>query len=346
MTDGIDAARILIVDDEYANVRLLERILVRAGFHQVIGTSDSRRVPDLCRTFPPDLLLLDLRMPGLDGFEVLDILVRERPAGDFLPVIILTADESREARERALSGGATDFLAKPFQPFEILLRIRNHLHTRFLYLQLEERNRSLERRVMDRTLELEKAQREILERLTQAVEARDGETGDHTRRVGVNAARLAASVGLPETRVEVIRRAAPLHDVGKIAVPDTILLKPGRLTDEERRVLESHTTSGARLLSRGESDLLRTAELIALSRHERWDGRGYPNGFETDAIPFEARIVAIIDVFDALSHDRPYRAAWPADRVKGFMREQVGSHFDPEIAAVFFDLHGAGELLV
>jgi putative two-component system response regulator len=331
-------AKILIVDDEYANVRVMERILARAGYEHVASTTDPREVASLCRRSPPDLVLLDLRMPHLDGFDVLSQLVESGPEEDYLPVIVLTADDSKEAKKQALSAGAADFLSKPFQPFEILLRIRNLLRSRQLYCQLQDRNRQLEDRVIRRTRDLERSQREMLERLTQAVETRDGETGAHTRRVGEISARLARALGLPDERVDLIRHAAPLHDVGKIGIPDAILMKTGPLTVAEFEVVKTHTTLGAKILCNADSSLMRMAEQIALSHHERWDGTGYPHGAGGEAIPIEARIVAVVDVFDALSHDRCYRDAWPIEKVLAEIERDSGRYFDPAVARAFLAL--------
>jgi putative two-component system response regulator len=342
----VETARILVVDDEPANVRLLERVLGREGYTGVVGTTDARRVPDLFRAYLPDLILLDLRMPHVDGFTILDQIATLNHGGGFLPIVVLTADDSKEAKERALSAGATDFISKPFQTFEILLRIRNLLQTRQLYVELQHRNQRLETRVVERTRELEHAQREMLERLSQAVETRDGETGEHTRRVGENSARLARALGLPDDRVELLRRAAPLHDVGKIGIPDAVLAKRGALTAAEREIMKTHTVLGAKILAQGDAELMRAAERIALGHHERWDGTGYPNGLAGEEIPLEARIVAVVDVFDALVHDRPYRDAWPVERALAEIETGAGRHFDPAVAAAFLRAHAAGGLVM
>lgn len=321
-------ARILIVDDHDANVEALKRILRRAGFAFLNSATDPRTGVTLAQTWQPDLMLLDLHMPGLDGFGVLDAIRPQLNAG-YLPVLMLTADSSDETKQRALAGGAKDFLTKPFDPTEVLLRIANLLETRFLYCTIREHNEFLEKRVAERTRELEEAQMEILQRLAAAAEFRDDDTGQHTQRVGRLAGLLAGTLGLPEDRVDIIRRAAPLHDVGKIGVPDAILLKPGRLTRNERRVMQSHTTIGATMLAGGRSPLVRTAELIACCHHERWDGRGYPNGLCGEQIAIEARIVAVVDFLDALTHDRPYRKAWSLERTLDAIAAERGRHFDP-----------------
>jgi putative two-component system response regulator len=186
----------------------------------------------------------------------------------------------------------------------------------------------------------------MLERLAQAVETRDGETGEHTRRVGENSAHLARALGLPDDQVELLRRAAPLHDVGKIGIPDAVLAKRGALTAAEREVVKTHTVLGAKILAQGDSELMRAAERIALGHHERWDGTGYPNGLAGEEIPLEARIVAVVDVFDALVHDRPYRDAWTETRALAEIEAGAGGHFDPAVAAAFLQAHAAGGLVM
>ena len=211
-------ATILIVDDEPANVRLLERILQREGFESIESTNDPRHFLALYTAKRPDILLLDLHMPGMDGFAVMEQLKGRIPAGDFVPILVLTADVTPQARQKALTAGAKDFLTKPVDPTEVVLRIRNLLQTRYYYRQLQNQNETLERKVSERTRELENAQIEILERLARAAEYRDDETGHHAQRVGHTAALIARKLGLSDTDVVLIRRAAPLHDVGKLAV--------------------------------------------------------------------------------------------------------------------------------
>jgi putative two-component system response regulator len=334
-------ARLLIVDDEPANVRLLERILERAGYGDLVATSEAETVPTLFAAARPDLVLLDLHMPPVCGFALLERLAGGDAAGVFLPVVVLTADSSREARERALRAGASDFLLKPFDPVEVVLRIANLLEMRHLHLRLGEENRRLEERVRLRTAELQRAQDEVLERLARAAEMRDDETGQHTRRVGERAAVLGAALGLPPATVELLRHTAPLHDVGKIAIPDAILRKPGPLAAAERKAMERHTLLGASILSGGGSAAMRMAEEIALGHHERWDGAGYPLRLAGEEIPLAARIVAVADVYDALAHDRPYRAAVPPAEALRHIAAGAGSHFDPRVAAAMLESVGS-----
>jgi putative two-component system response regulator len=326
-------ARILIVDDEEQNVTLLRRLLERAGFGHLESTGDPREVADLYARFRPDLILLDLHMPHMDGLEVLDQLNQISEAS-YLPVLMLTGDLSQGAKREALSRGAKDFVSKPFHADEVLLRISTLLETRFLYLQIQSQNQMLEAKVRERTRELEAAQIEIIERLARAAEFRDDNTGQHTERVGQMAALLAKKIGLPDSQVSLIRRAAPLHDVGKIGIPDSILLKLGKLTPEEFAIVRTHTTIGARILSGSRFPILRLAEEIAFNHHERWDGDGYA-GIAKDAIPLAGRIVTVADVFDALMQKRPYKAAWPVGEAMAEIERQRGRQFDPALADAF-----------
>ncbi len=332
------AGCILIVDDQENNVRILERMLRKAGYDQLVSTIDPRTALPLLEAHKPDLILLDLHMPYLDGFGVLEQFSPHIPEGTYLPILVLTADISTEAKQRALSMGAKDFLAKPFDTTEVLLRIRNLLEARFLYIALQMQNDVLEMKVQQRTRELEDAQVEILERLALAAEFRDDATQEHTQRVGQYSARLARRLGLPDHVVNLIRLAAPLHDLGKIAVPDTVLLKLGRLTDEEFELIKSHTHVGARILSGSRHPLLQLAEQIALTHHEHWDGSGYSPGFRGEEIPLVSRIVAVADVFDALTHARPYKKAWPVADAVAEIRRQSGRQFDPRVVEGFVEL--------
>jgi putative two-component system response regulator len=334
----LQESRILIIDDESANIGLLRRVLERAGFTNLQSTMDAREVPALVKASAPDLILLDLWMPHMNGFEVLEQLRPEIGDTTYLPILVVSADITAEAKTRALSRGAKDFLNKPFDLVEVMLRIRNLLETRHLYLELQRQNEVLEARVRERTRELEEAQIEVIDRLARAAEYRDHTTGQHTRRVGELSALLATMLQLPCEEVELIRRAAPLHDVGKISLSDAILLKPGRLSPAEIELNRSHTTLGADLLSGGHFPLLQMAEEIALTHHERWDGAGYPRGLVGTEIPLSGRIVAVADVFDALVHERPYKRAWTAEEAVTEIAEQSGKQFDPDVVRALISL--------
>jgi len=352
------SAHILIVDDEPANLLLLQRVLLSAGYQRISGASDGLEAIAICENETPDLVLLDLMMPHCDGFGVLEALspILER---EYLPILVLTAYVERGARQRALKMGAKDFLTKPFDHVEVLLRVNNLLETRLLTLQLSEQNRLLEARVAERTAELntsyerlldintqlqktqravEESQVEVLHRLAQAAELRDDDTGQHTQRVAVIAARLAEKMGLEQEEIDLILRAAPLHDVGKIGISDTILLKPGKLVPEELDTMRKHTLIGGTLLAAGQSPVVRLAETIALTHHERYDGSGYPCGLKGEEIPLEGRILSVVDVFDALTHERPYKKAWPVDEALAEIERQRGSQFDPHVVDAFLEL--------
>jgi putative two-component system response regulator len=328
-------ARVLVVDDEHANVRLLERLLSRWGFADVVSTTSSARAVALCRKSRPDILLLDLQMPDPNGFRLMELLADEIQGPTRLPVVVLTADISADVRRKALAGGARDFLTKPFDPTEVELRVRNLLETRRLQLELQSHNETLERRVRERTHDLDIARLETLERLALAGEYRDDNTHEHAERVGRSVARIAAALGEPAEEVELIRRAAPLHDIGKIGVPDAILLKPGKLDRRERQLMKGHAAMGHQILSGSGSRVLQLSAEIALTHHERWDGEGYPVGRRGDEIPLSGRVTALADVFDALMHRRPYKQAWSIDAALAEIRHEAGRHFDPTVWEVF-----------
>jgi putative two-component system response regulator len=327
-------ARIMIVDDEEPNVRLLERVLRDAGFGNTISTTDPREVLGLFEECEPDLILLDLLMPHLDGFALMEKLRELIPRASFLPIIVLTADATDTTKRRALAAGAKDFLTKPLDIQEVVLRIKNMLETRSLHLQLQAHNELLAERVRLRTHELEEAQAETFERLALAAEYRDDNTGQHTRRVGEMAALLADKLGLPPEEVELLERAAGLHDLGKIGVSDSILLAPRRLTQQEFEIVKLHTATGANILSGSRSPLLQMAEVVARFHHERWDGTGY-QGLVGEGIPFVARITTVADVFDALTHERPYKEAWTVARSIEEIEAQRGRQFDPDVVDAF-----------
>jgi putative two-component system response regulator len=326
-------ARILIVDDEDANIEILQRILSREGFTRIHTTNDSRQVTVLYVEHRPDLILLDLHMPHFDGLDVMDQL-NEIAEASYLPILILSGDLTPEARRDALSRGAKDFVNKPFQQEELLLRIKTLLETRLLYIQIQSQNQLLEAKVRERTRELVEAQIEIIERLAIAAEFRDDNTGQHTQRVGQMSALLARQLGLADSQVSLIARAAPLHDVGKIGVPDTILMKMDKLTPDEFEIVKQHTVIGARILSGGKFPLLKVAEEIAFSHHERWDGAGYA-GMRGADVPLAGRIVAVADVFDALTQQRPYKPAWPVAEAIAEIDRQRGRQFDPGVVDAF-----------
>ncbi len=336
--DHILTARILMVDDEESNLELLRRILEPVGFKDLKETADPFQVLPLCQEDLPDLVLLDIAMPGKNGFEVLAEIRGLVGEEEYLPVLVLTSDHSPETKRKSLSAGARDFLTKPLSPAEVRLRVKNLLETRFLHMALRDHNQLLEERVRERTAELEEAHKEILLRLARAAEYRDDQTGEHTRRVGRLAGAIAQELGLDPEYVSLIERVAPLHDVGKIGVPDEILLYPGRLKPEHMNVMRSHTEIGGDLMSGSGIPLLDMAEEIARTHHERWDGSGYPAGLSGEEIPIAGRIVAVADSFDALSHSRPYESAWAPEDAWWEIARKAGADFDPGVVEAFTEV--------
>ena len=329
-------AKILIVDDNLANVALLEAILEEEDYGAVFSTTDPRDVLPLYRQHQFDLILLDIRMPWLSGIEVLNLL-REEIVNDYVPVIVLTAQTDMETREQALTAGAKDFITKPFEDWEVLLRIQNMLETRMYYTRQVDRADNLEQEVRKRTEEIRLTQLETVRRLGVAGEFRDNETGAHVLRMSHICSMLAKKLGLSETYCEMILYASSMHDVGKIGVRDAVLLKQGKLDDEEWKLMKRHPQIGAQIIGNQRSELMTLAREIALNHHEKWDGNGYPCGLGGDEIPVSARIAAISDVFDALTSQRPYKEAWSIEKAVALISEESGRHFDPAIVEIFID---------
>jgi putative two-component system response regulator len=330
-------ARLLLIDDEPANLKLFSLMLRSDGYRDICTVQDPREAVDAYRAARPDLILLDINMPHLDGYQVMDAL---KTIGDALPppIVVLTAQSGEDFLLRALNAGATDFLSKPVNKRELLARVKNilmaHLALRFMHGQ----NSVLELMVAQRTQELRSSRLDLVRRLGRASEYRDNETGQHIMRMSHAAAMLAKRIGWSAYDCELLLNAAPLHDVGKIGIPDGILLKPGALTADERELMMKHAEIGADILGGSTDDLLTMAREIAVGHHEKWDGTGYPKGLSGFQIPEAARIVAITDVFDALTSTRPYKKPWSAEDALKFMNEQAGKHFDPTFMAHFVDI--------
>ena len=337
---------ILIVDDDEAQSMLLKSILKREGFKSVQVLNDSRQVLSFIRDKTPDLLLLDLNMPHVSGLQVMLSLQSIIEEDCFFPIMVLTADDRLKTRQSALACGATDFLTKPYDTLEVKLRVRNLLRMRTLHEQSRYHAEQLEQQVALRTQQLEAAHVEMLTRLAKVAEYRDDDSEEHIWRVARMSELLAHELGLPYAQAELLLRAARLHDVGKVAIPDEILFNTGGLSEREFDLVKTHTRVGAELLSGGQSPLMQVAEMIALTHHERWDGTGYPQGLIAEQIPIESRILAVADTFDALTHDRVHRKACPVEEAVEEILLQANKQFDPSVVAAFHRLYERGELLV
>jgi putative two-component system response regulator len=342
------AGRVMIVDDD-PKVRELHAKLVKSMGHTVEIAADG--IEALAKLpLGIDVVLLDGEMPNLDGFDVAQR-IRDTEKYASIPIVMVTGLDGSGLHRRALEVGINDFVPKPVNAEELRLRLRWLLELKRAHDRLEDRNVELERSVDQRTAALRDslerradAERHVydahldtMRRLAVAAEFKDADTAGHIERVGVSAAVLAEAIGLSPGEVEAIRHATPMHDVGKLGIPDAVLLKPGSLTEAEWAVMRSHTTLGARLLSGSVSEVLRMGERIAKSHHERWDGNGYPEGLRGEAISLEARICSVVDCFDAVAMPRPYRPAFPIELAIEEIRKDAGERFDPGLRQAFLD---------
>ena len=323
-----------IVDDQQITLDIISAILRKDGWNRVEVFSDAQEAFSAIRLRQFDLLLVDYQMPGMDGLQLISEL---RAVEEYVhvPMVMLTTAEEREIRLSAIRAGATDFVNKPFDPEELKVRVSNLLALRGARVELEERAVDLSHEVQKATETIAKREEELIWRLARAIEYRDGGTGEHVSRVARNSKIIAEHLGADREFCRTLYLAAPLHDIGKIGVPDAVLNKPGKLTDQERSVINQHTAFGAHILEGGDSKLIQMAFEIALTHHEKWDGTGYGSGLAGDEIPLAGRIVALADVVDALLTKRPYKEPWSFNEVCTFVREQSGKHFDPDCVFAF-----------
>lgn len=330
-------SRIVIIDDVPTNLRLLDSCLRAVGLRNIMTFSDSVQGLDWLLSNAWDLVLLDLDMPAPDGFEILDRLnKRDRTES---PVIIVTALNDQQNRRKGLEKGANDFISKPIDLPEVLLRVRNCLELAQAAKQLRDVNVELERKVELRTAQLASSYKAISSSLSRAASYRDDDTGHHIVRIGESAALLAKTIGMPSQWCDLMKMAAPMHDIGKIGIEDAILQKPGALTPQEREIMQEHARIGYEILHDPDgSPLTDLAAEIALAHHERWDGTGYPKGLRGKEIPLSARIVSICDVYDAIRMPRAYKQAWDAERSRRYITDQAGTQFDPSLVDVFCNL--------
>lgn len=327
------ASSILVVDDEILIANLVARWCQREGYDcDYVGSA--AEALEALRTSRYELVISDVMMPGVSGLELLDRVKNEFPD---VAVIMMTGVDDRETATSALRKGAFGYLIKPLDENDVLINVANALERRRLVLLRRDYERRLERTVNERTEEIRQTQEEIVLRMVAASEWRDNDTGAHIRRIGEYAAVLSESLGGRGREVEDMRLAAAMHDIGKIGVPDQILLKPGKLTDEEFAIMKRHTTIGAAMIGDSRVPLLKLAKEIALYHHEKWNGSGYPHRVKEEEIPFSARIVAVTDVYDALVHARPYKAAMPEDKAVEIILKDRNSHFQSKIVDCFLE---------
>ena len=329
VSDFLPEETILIVDDEPANIKALASAL--GDRYRVLAATSGEQALDIIfeRSYELDLILLDVLMPGLTGYDV-NARVRSYPETADIPIIFITARTDPGEEAMGLDMGAVDYIGKPFHPVIVRARVKTQI-------ELKKHKEYLDDMVAARTQELLHAREDIVMRLAKAAETRDNETGMHILRLSKLCEMLARACGMKRTRARTLATASLMHDVGKIGIPDNILLKPGRHTAEERAIMQTHTTLGGEILADGDNDLLIMAREIALTHHERWDGTGYPNGLKGDEIPFEGRITSVCDVFDALTSERPYKRAWSIEEATDFLRKNSGSMFEPKLVDLFLE---------
>lgn len=353
----ITDAKIMIVDDERLNIMTFRQHLKGEGYKNFVTTERSSEALMLVRTEQPDILLLDIHMPEISGLDILRVMGLD-PVLQYIPVLILTAATDPKVRKKALDLGASDFLAKPIDPSELIPRVRNAILLKKHFDMVANDAARLEQQVEHRTRQLEATRQQLILSLARAAEHRDNDTGNHVIRVGRYAAIIASAMGYPRNKLQMLEQAAQLHDVGKIGIPDSILFKPGKLepdqydmmkrhccigkqiiepiSEKDWQVLKTHTRKGENLLHMRSSPLLMLAARIAQTHHEKWDGSGYPLGLSGEDIPLEGRMVAVADVFDALSSERPYKKAFPREKCFEILEEGRGKHFDPQVLDAFF----------
>ena len=324
----LDRQTILVVDDTPENIDVLSGVL-RSEFKVKAALNGERALKIAFAEEKPDMILLDIMMPEMDGYEVCRQL-KANPATSSIPVIFITAKNQEEDEKKGLELGAVDYITKPINPSIVKARIYTHL-------ALYDQNRELERKVKERTIELDETRLQIIQRLGRAAEFKDNETGLHVIRMSHYTKLIAQAYGGNEVWVELLFNAAPMHDIGKIGIPDGILLKPEKLDANEWEIMKSHTVIGAEIIGDHPSPLLQLSSTIALRHHEKWDGTGYPYGLAEEDIALEGRIVAIADVFDALTSNRPYKKEWSVEDAMLLIDRESGKHFDPSLVSLFHE---------
>ena len=325
----LSSQTVLIVDDTPANIHVLEEIL-RADYNICAATNGERALSLARSDMPPDIILLDVMMPDMDGFEVCRRLKAES-ATRKIPVIFVTTLDEIKDESQGFALGAVDYIHKPVSPPIVQARVQTHL-------ALYDQKRALEEMVRQRTQELTETRLEVIRQLGRAAEFKDNETGMHVVRMSYYSQLIALAAGMAEDEAELLLNASPMHDIGKIGIPDSVLLKPGKLDDAEWEIMRRHPQMGVDILGDHPSELIKLARTIALTHHEKWNGQGYPAGLSGEAIPLVGRITAIADVFDALTSERPYKKAWSEEEAVTLIQREAGAHFDPQLVQCFVEV--------
>jgi putative two-component system response regulator len=321
----ISKQTVLVVDDTPENIDILVSTL--KGSYHVKAAVNGEMALKIVRANPPDIILLDIMMPGIGGYEVCREL-KEDYTTRHIPIIFITAMMGVESELKGLELGAVDYITKPISPPIVKARVKTHL-------ALYDQNRELDLKIREKTKQLHQTRLQIIQRLGRAAEYKDNETGMHVIRMSYYAYLLGLAAGMSETEAELLLNASPMHDIGKIGIADSILKKPGKLTDDEFKAMQLHSEIGAEIIGEDSSELLSLAKVVAISHHEKWDGSGYPYGLMGEDIPRVGRIVAIADVFDALTSERPYKEAWSVERAMELLKDSSGTHFDPQLVELF-----------
>lgn len=334
--------KVLLVDDTLENIDVAIEVLGKT--YDMIIAKNGKKGFLLAKSEQPDLILLDVVMPGINGYEVCKMLKNEKST-EHIPVIFLTSMSTSESKKTAFNLGAVDYITKPFEVEELKARVKNHIIVKKYQDGLLKQKELLEMKVDERTFELMEAMQkmefaslEAILRLSRAAEYRDDDTGNHVFRVGLYTAEIARCMKVDDKVVKKLMWAAPMHDVGKIGIPDNILQKPGKLTEGEWTTMKTHSEMGAKILEGSSSDIINLAEVLALGHHEKWNGKGYPEGKKGEESPLYCRIVALADVFDALTTERPYKNAFSIEKSFEIIKSESGEHFDPSVVGAFFSI--------
>ena len=328
--------KILIIDDVKTNLMIFDLFIKKIGNYETILMENPLKAIEWCTKNTPDLVITDYMMPEINGIE-LSQKIRELKREELIPIIMITAYKDNSIKMDALSAGITDFLTKPVNEAEFFARIKNLLSLRDYHLKISNKAKWLEEEVKKATKEIENRENEIIFRLSRAAEFRDDDTGAHIIRMAKYSYIIANGLNFSKNFCIMILKASPMHDIGKIAIPDHILLKPGKLTVKEFEIIKSHTISGYQILKNSKIPLLRLSAEIALTHHEKFNGKGYPKGLKEKEIPISGRICAVADVFDALTSKRPYKEPWSIEKAINFLKEQKGKHFDPACIDAFLN---------